>query len=94
MIRRPSTRSSTDYRVFAESIGIEKLHRHPALGLQGRQYHRRVRADAPWYRRAGSLIEHLETVPLDADTDAQDAVPPAGAVGQPPPISISAALPA
>ena len=55
----------------------------PDLGLQGRQHHRAARRTCPG-TTGPTLIEHLETVELDADADAGQAVPHAGAVGQPP----------
>ncbi len=53
-----------DYRVFAESIGIAAFTPMPISGFIGDNITTRS-ANTPWY--AGpTLIEHLETVPVDA----------------------------
>ena len=36
-----------DYRAFAAQIGIERLHRHPDVGAEGRQHHRAEREHRP-----------------------------------------------
>ena len=61
-----------DYRLFASSIGIEDWIPIPVSGLNGDNI--MSSSDAtPWY--AGpSLIEHLDTVPLDASADAEKAL--------------------
>ena len=72
-----------DYRAFADVDRHRPLHRHPAVRADRRQYHRARRDAMPWY--AGpTLIEHLETVPVDTDRGSGTAVPAAGAMGQPP----------
>ena len=54
-----------DYRVFADSIGIESFTAIPVSGLAGDNIAARSEA-MPWY--AGpSLIEHLETVPVASE---------------------------
>ncbi len=71
-----------DYRAFATSIGIDDFVAMPISGLQGRQHHQ-------------PLIEHALVHGTDADRASRDgrarrrhrsgeAVPHAGAVGQPP----------
>jgi bifunctional enzyme CysN/CysC len=54
---------AADYRAFAEKIGIEDWVAMPVSGLNGDNVVSRSEA-TPWY--AGpSLLEHLDTVPLD-----------------------------
>ncbi|MDB5678152.1 sulfate adenylyltransferase subunit CysN [Sphingomonas bacterium] len=56
-----------DYAAFAESIGIEAFTAIPISGFKGDNV-AAPSTNTPWY--AGpTLIEHLETVPLDADAD-------------------------
>jgi bifunctional enzyme CysN/CysC len=60
-----------DYRAFADSIGIETFTAIPLSGLAGDNIASRSAA-MDWY--AGpSLIEHLETVPLDSDAAQERA---------------------
>src|SRR5215217_4386019 len=57
-----------DYREFAAKIGIDEWVAIPLSGLTGDNVTSRSEA-MPWY--AGpSLLEHLDTVPLDADAEA------------------------
>jgi bifunctional enzyme CysN/CysC len=57
-----------DYRLFADSIGIAGWVPIPLSGLGGDNVSER-RGRMPWY--AGpTLLEHLDTVPLDAAADA------------------------
>jgi bifunctional enzyme CysN/CysC len=56
-----------DYRAFATSIGIAGLTALPISGLGGDNITSRS-ARTPWYQ-GPTLLEHLETVPLDAVTD-------------------------
>jgi bifunctional enzyme CysN/CysC len=57
-----------DYRVFADKIGIAEWHPMPVSGLKGDNV--MGPSDAtPWYT-GPSLIEHLDTVPLDVLADA------------------------
>ena len=58
-----------DYRVFANSIGISEFLPVPISGFLGDNITARS-ANTPWYRGV-PLLEHLETVPLQA-TAAQD----------------------
>ncbi|MBC7986346.1 MAG: sulfate adenylyltransferase subunit CysN [Sphingomonadaceae bacterium] len=60
-----------DYRVFAASIGIEDFTAIPISGLRGDNI--TTRSDAmPWYE-GPALLDHLETVEIDADRRARDA---------------------
>ncbi|HEX5238343.1 MAG TPA: sulfate adenylyltransferase subunit CysN [Sphingomicrobium sp.] len=56
-----------DYRGFAAEIGIEEWVGIPVSGLNGDNVIRRSEA-TPWYS-GPSLLEHLDTVPLDATAD-------------------------
>ncbi|THD36706.1 MAG: sulfate adenylyltransferase subunit CysN [Sphingomonas sp.] len=56
-----------DYAAFARSIGIEKFTAIPISGFKGDNVATRS-ANTPWYD-GPTLIEHLETVPLDTDAD-------------------------
>jgi len=56
-----------DYRVFAESIGIKDFMSLPISGLAGDNITIRLN-NMPWYD-GPTLIEHLETVELDATRD-------------------------
>jgi bifunctional enzyme CysN/CysC len=57
-----------DYRQFADSIGIADWVAIPVSGLKGDNIV--DRSDAmPWYG-GPSLLDHLDTVPIDADADA------------------------
>src|SRR5215211_4833328 len=60
---------TADYRVFAEKIGIADWTAIPVSGLGGDNVGERSRR-MPWYQ-GPSLLEHLDTVPLDAAADAQ-----------------------
>ena len=61
-----------DYRAFADKIGIAEWAAIPVSGLNGDNVISRSEA-TPWY--AGpSLLEHLDTVPLDATADADKAL--------------------
>jgi bifunctional enzyme CysN/CysC len=55
----------TDYRGFAESIGVSAFTALPISGFKGDNIAGRS-ANTPWYT-GPSLIEHLETVELDSD---------------------------
>ena len=57
----------TAYRAFAAEIGIENFFPVPISGFQGDNVTTRS-SRMPWYRDV-SLLEHLETVPVDATTD-------------------------
>jgi bifunctional enzyme CysN/CysC len=57
-----------DYRAFATSIGITDFVAIPISGLGGDNIAGRSEATA-WYT-GPTLIEHLETVPLDVDAEA------------------------
>ena len=57
-----------DYRAFAEQIGVAEWTAIPVSGLTGANIATRGEA-MPWYD-GPTLLEHLETVPLDADADA------------------------
>ena len=59
---------AADYRVFAEKIGIEKWVAIPVSGLNGDNIVSASGATG-WYD-GPSLIEHLDTVPLDVQSDA------------------------
>ena len=56
-----------DYRAFAESIGIKDFVALPISGLAGDNITTRL-GNMPWYE-GPTLIEHLETVELDATRD-------------------------
>jgi len=58
-----------DYRTFAESIGIEQFLAIPISGLRGDNITTRS-ANTPWYT-GPALLEHLETVEVDADRMAR-----------------------
>jgi bifunctional enzyme CysN/CysC len=57
-----------DYRAFAGGIGIENWAAIPVSGLEGDNVIARGGATT-WYE-GPTLLEHLDTVPLDADADA------------------------
>ena len=59
---------AADYRAFAKKIGIRDWLPIPVSGLNGDNVVGRSEA-TPWYR-GPSLLEHLDTVPLDVDADA------------------------
>jgi len=59
---------AADYRVFAEKIGIENWVAIPVSGLNGDNIVSASGATG-WYD-GPSLIEHLDTVPLDVQSDA------------------------
>jgi len=62
---------TADYRTFAEQVGIDDWVAIPVSGLNGDNVMTRSNAMA-WY--AGpSLLEHLDSVPLDAAADAEKA---------------------
>ena len=63
---------TADYRAFASQIGIEDWVAIPVSGLSGDNIMARSETTA-WY--AGpSLMEHLDSVPLDAAADAQKSL--------------------
>ena len=72
---------AADYRTFAEQIGIEDWAAIPVSGLNGDNIMSRSETTG-WYN-GPSLLEHLDTVPLDAAADAAEAAAHAGPVGQP-----------
>ncbi|HEY6661748.1 MAG TPA: adenylyl-sulfate kinase, partial [Sphingomicrobium sp.] len=59
---------SADYRAFADSIGIADWVAVPVSGLNGDNIVERSEAMG-WYQ-GPSLLDHLDTVPIDADADA------------------------
>ncbi len=59
---------SADYRAFAEQIGVEDWIGIPLSGLNGDNIMSRSKATA-WYE-GPTLLEHLDSVPLDVSTDA------------------------
>ena len=59
---------SADYRAFAEQIGVEDWVAIPVSGLNGDNIMSRSEATA-WYE-GPTLLEHLDSVPLDVSTDA------------------------
>jgi len=61
-----------DYRQFADEIGIDQWLAIPVSGLNGDNVISRSDATA-WYS-GPTLLEHLETVPLDVDADAGKAL--------------------
>ena len=63
---------TADYRAFAEQIGIEDWIAIPVSGLNGDNIMSRSEATA-WYD-GPTLLEHLDTVPLDAAADAEKAL--------------------
>jgi bifunctional enzyme CysN/CysC len=60
---------TAEYRVFADKIGIVDWTAIPVSGLGGDNVGERSQR-MPWYQ-GPSLLEHLDTVPLDAAADAQ-----------------------
>jgi bifunctional enzyme CysN/CysC len=60
---------TADYRAFAEQIGIADWVAIPVSGLNGDNIMNRSDA-TPWYQ-GPSLLEHLDSVPLDSAADAQ-----------------------
>jgi bifunctional enzyme CysN/CysC len=58
-----------DYRAFASQIGIDDWIAIPVSGLNGDNVMTRSEATS-WYN-GPHLLEHLDTVPLDASADAQ-----------------------
>jgi bifunctional enzyme CysN/CysC len=58
-----------DYRAFAEQIGVEEWIAIPVSGLNGDNIMSRSEATA-WYT-GPTLLEHLDSVPLDVDADAE-----------------------
>jgi bifunctional enzyme CysN/CysC len=58
-----------DYRAFAEQVGIDEWVPIPVSGLNGDNIMSRSDATA-WYD-GPTLLEHLDTVPLDVTADAQ-----------------------
>ena len=71
---------TADYRAFAGNIGIEDWVAIPVSGLNGDNV--MSRSDAmPWFT-GPSLLEHLDTVPLDAIVGRRQAAANAGAMGQ------------
>ena len=67
MIREKYDAIVADYRTFATSIGIKNFLAMPISGLAGDNITSRS-ANTPWYQ-GPTLIEHLETVEIDADVD-------------------------
>jgi bifunctional enzyme CysN/CysC len=59
---------AADYRAFAEQIGISDWVAIPVSGLNGDNIMSRSEATA-WYK-GPTLLEHLDSVPLDAAADA------------------------
>ncbi|WP_294069504.1 sulfate adenylyltransferase subunit CysN [Sphingomonas sp.] len=59
----------SDYRTFAAEIGIDQWHPIPLSGVTGENVARRGEA-MPWYP-GPTLLEWLETVPVDAVADAE-----------------------
>ena len=57
-----------DYRAFAGSIGIADFVPIPISGIYGDNITVAPSGNTPWYH-GPSLIEHLETVPIDVATD-------------------------
>jgi len=57
-----------DYMHFATTIGIDHFTPIPLSGLTGDNV-RTLSEKTPWHHR-GSLLEHLETVPLGAEADS------------------------
>ena len=62
---------TADYRAFAEQIGIEDWTAIPVSGLNGDNIMSRSKATS-WYE-GPTLLEHLDTVPLEAAADLQKA---------------------
>jgi bifunctional enzyme CysN/CysC len=60
---------AADYRAFADQVGIEDWVPIPVSGLNGDNIMSRSEATA-WYD-GPPLLEHLDTVPLDAAADAE-----------------------
>jgi bifunctional enzyme CysN/CysC len=60
---------AADYRAFADQVGIEDWVPIPVSGLNGDNIMSRSEATA-WYD-GPTLLEHLDTVPLDAAADAE-----------------------
>jgi bifunctional enzyme CysN/CysC len=58
-----------DYRAFAEQIGVEEWVAIPVSGLNGDNVMSRSEA-MPWYD-GPTLLEHLDSVPLDTAADAE-----------------------
>ncbi|HEU0045002.1 sulfate adenylyltransferase subunit CysN [Sphingomonas sp.] len=58
----------TDYRMFADSIGIKAFTPIPVSGLTGANVLARS-PDMPWYE-GPTLLDHLEDVPVDAERAA------------------------
>jgi bifunctional enzyme CysN/CysC len=63
---------AADYRAFAEQVGIDDWIAIPVSGLNGDNIMTRSEATA-WYD-GPTLLEHLDTVPLDAAADAEKAL--------------------
>jgi bifunctional enzyme CysN/CysC len=59
----------TDYRAFAAQVGIEDWVAIPVSGLNGDNIMSRSEA-TPWHN-GPTLLEYLDTVPLDASADAE-----------------------
>ena len=70
-----------DYRAFAEQIGIADWIAIPVSGLTGDNVAGRGEAMG-WYQ-GPTLLEHLESVPIDSVSGRGQAVPHAGSMGQP-----------
>jgi bifunctional enzyme CysN/CysC len=63
---------TADYRAFAEQVGIEEWIAIPVSGLNGDNIMSRSETTA-WYR-GPTLLEHLDSVPLDVAADAQKSL--------------------
>ena len=69
LARRSVSRIEADYRAFATQIGIEDVVVHPDVGGARRQRLRAQRARCPGIT-GPSLMEHLETVPIEQEPAA------------------------
>jgi bifunctional enzyme CysN/CysC len=65
-------RICADYGTFAERIGVQDWLAIPVSGLNGDNVVNCSKA-TPWYE-GPSLVEHLDTVPLDVTADAEKAL--------------------
>jgi len=66
--REAFERIEAGYRAFAARIGIDEVVAIPLSALHGDNL-KEASARTPWYR-GPSLLQHLETVPIDAAADA------------------------
>jgi bifunctional enzyme CysN/CysC len=60
---------TADYRAFAEQVGIEEWIAIPVSGLNGDNI--MIRSERTGWYSGPTLLEHLDTVPLDAASDAE-----------------------